>query len=168
MALATLTSVEPRDRDAPADLLDAALTHLGWTRDDLEPAIPAALAFAGAWHLVLPLASRATLARMTYDFDAMRGLMEANDLTTVQVVWREDAHTFHARDPFAVGGVVEDPATGAAAAALGGLLRSRSLVDVPADVVIHQGHDMGRPSRLDVHIPEAGGIRVSGTAVPLD
>ena len=52
--------------------------------------------------------------------------MLANDLTTVDLVHREDEHTFHARNPFPVGGVVEDPATGAAAAAFGAYLETRA------------------------------------------
>ena len=52
--------------------------------------------------------------------------MLAHDLTTVDLVQREDETTFHARNPFPVGGVVEDPATGAAAAAFGAYLASRS------------------------------------------
>jgi PhzF family phenazine biosynthesis protein len=63
--------------------------------------------------------------------------------------------------------VVEDPATGVAAAALGGYLRDRHHVETPTDIVIHQGDDMGRPSLLLVHIPDDGGIRVRGTAVPI-
>ena len=55
--------------------------------------------------------------------------MAARDWTTVQLVWREDADAFHARDPFPPGGVVEDPATGAAAAAFGGYLRALGLVE---------------------------------------
>jgi PhzF family phenazine biosynthesis protein len=93
--------------------------------------------------------------------------MAARDWTTVQLVWREDAATFHARDPFPPGGVVEDPATGAAAAALGGYLRELGLVQAPATLTIHQGDDLGRPSLLRVDVPPRGGIRVSGTAVPL-
>ena len=50
--------------------------------------------------------------------------MLEHDLTTVDLVHREDATTFHARNPFPVGGVVEDPATGAAAAAFGAYLRA--------------------------------------------
>ena len=61
----------------------------------------------------------------------------------------------------------EDPATGAAAAALGGLLRDRGHLTAPADLVVHQGVDMGRPSLLAVHIPEEGGIKVGGTAALL-
>src|SRR3712207_7080150 len=64
------------------------------------------------------------------------------DLTTVDLVWREDATTFHARNPFPVGGVVEDPATGAAAAAFGHYLREIGAVTPPTTITIHQGVDM--------------------------
>lgn len=164
---AGLISVPPEQRDIAAADLDDALVTFGWDRDHLDPDLPAAEAFAGAWHLVLAVRSRSTLARMEYDFEALRHWMAARGLTTVQVVWRDDPHTFHARNPFPVGGVVEDPATGAAAAALGGYLRAHGAVAPPATVMIHQGHDMGRPSTLRVDIPVTGGIRVSGTAVHL-
>ncbi len=58
-------------------------------------------------------------------------------------------------------------ATGAAAAALGGYLRDARLVTVPTTILIRQGEAMGRPSRLTVEIPAAGGIVVTGTAVPI-
>jgi PhzF family phenazine biosynthesis protein len=89
--------------------------------------------------------------------------------TTVHLVWRETETVFHARDPFPPGGVVEDPATGAAAAAFGAYLRSLDLVTPPVRVTIHQGHDMGRPSRLLVDVPSGNrsGIKVSGTATPI-
>ncbi len=165
--VAALTSVEPRDEDVADAVLDAALGCFGWMRDDLDPRLPPAVAFAGAHHLVLPLRSRSMLAAMAYDFEALRDLMLEHDWTTVAVVLRESDEVWHARNPFPVGGVVEDPATGAAAAALGGYLRSRGLVEVPARLVVHQGDDLGRPSLLHVDIPEAGGITVSGTAVPI-
>lgn len=164
---ATLTSVAPEQRDCPPDLLERILPSFGWSTRELDPALPPALSYAGAWHLILPLAQRATLAAMSYDFDAVRQAMADHELTTLQIVWREDPSTFHARDPFPVGGVVEDPATGAAAAALGAYLRQRHLIETPADIVVHQGHDMGRPSLLTVHVPADGGIRVTGTAVPI-
>jgi PhzF family phenazine biosynthesis protein len=95
-------------------------------------------------------------------------MMLAHELTTFQLVWREGRLRFHARDPFAVGGVVEDPATGAAAAAFGAYLRERGEIVAPATFEIIQGVEMGRPSLLTVSI-ESGeaGVRVSGTAVPI-
>ena len=73
------------------------------------------------------------------------------------------------RNPFPPGGVVEDPATGAAAAALGGYLRELGLVDLPATLTLRQGADMGRPGLLTVTIPRdaTSGIEVSGTAVQI-
>jgi PhzF family phenazine biosynthesis protein len=165
---ASLTSVEPRRTAVPDTLLDASLAALGWRRDELDPAIPPARAYAGAWHLVLAAAKAERLATLDYDYDRLKALMLADGLTTVQLIWREGPALFHARDPFPVGGVVEDPATGAAAAALGGYLRARGLVTPPATLLIRQGEAMGRPSRLHVTIPPAGGIVVSGTAVHLD
>ncbi len=126
------------------------------------------LAWAGAWHLVIAVSARATLDALSYDYEALEALMLDADLTTLQLVWREDAHTFHARDPFPVGGVVEDPATGAAAAALGGYLRDAGIIEAPFTFVIHQGVAMGRPSRIEVQVPAEGGITVTGTAVVLD
>ena len=169
-AEATLTSVPPKHAPAPAPLLSAVLRALHWRADELDPSVPPALAYAGAWHLVIAAASAERLGRLDYEYDTLKTLMlQSNpELTTIQLVWRESANVFHARDPFPVGGVVEDPATGAAAAALGGYLRAARLIDVPADVLIRQGEAMGRPSRLRVRIPITGGISVSGHAVEVE
>ncbi|MEM9557370.1 MAG: PhzF family phenazine biosynthesis isomerase [Acidobacteriota bacterium] len=165
---AALTSVDPRHEPAPDALLDATLAALGWSRDELEPSIAPARAFAGAWHLVLATRDAARLADLRYDFDALEALMRADDLTTLQLIWRESDEVVHSRNPFPVGGVVEDPATGAAAAALGGYLRDAGLLAAPVRFVIRQGEAMGRPSRLEVDVPAHGGIVVRGTAVPIE
>lgn len=164
---ATLVSVAPRHEAAPAVLLRDVLAALDWRHDELDPALPPARAYAGAWHLVLAVADAGRLARLDYDFPRLKAVMQAEGLTTLQLVWREHATLYHARNPFPVGGVVEDPATGAAAAALGGYLRDARLLDAPAQLLVRQGEAMGRPSRLHVGIPAHGGISVSGTAVPI-
>lgn len=166
---ATLTSVPPRVDPADDADVDEALAALGWHESDLDPALPPRVAFAGASHLVLAAATRQRLGDLDYDFPRLDALMNARGWTTVQLVWRESAAVFHARNPFPPGGVVEDPATGAAAAALGGYLRALALVDVPASLTVHQGDDLGRPSLLRVDVPAdpASGIRVSGHAVPM-
>jgi len=67
-------------------------------------------------------------------------------------------------------GIIEDPATGSAAAAFGGYLAARE----PAGTgtlrwVVEQGFEMGRPSILHVEVDTANGkvtaVRVGGTAV---
>lgn len=166
---ATLTSVRPEVRDPDVALADAALAAMGWDRSVLDAAFPAACAFAGAWHLMLGLRDRAALSRLSYDFGRLGAVMRDAGLTTIHVFWRQYESRYAARNPFPVGGVVEDPATGAAAAAFGAYLRHYRLVDCPARIEIVQGEDMGRPSLLVVDIPEPveSGIQVTGHAVRL-
>lgn len=164
---AELTSPAADSRELSDDLLDELLGCFGWDRDVLDGGLPPAIGHGGAHHPVLALRDRATLAAMDYDFPVLRSLMQREDWTTVQVVWREEPAIFHARDPFPVGGVVEDPATGAAAAALGAYLRDRGELPDDGRFTVHQGHDMGRPSLLHVDASGDGGVRVAGTAVPI-
>ncbi|MBC9712458.1 PhzF family phenazine biosynthesis isomerase [Streptomyces sp. TRM66268-LWL] len=165
---ATLTSVEPHIEDVdPADLTEA-LAALDWAAEDLDPALPPRIAFAGNNHLVISAATRERLAALDYDFERLKSLMERLDLTTVQLVHRAGETTFHVRDPFPIGGVVEDPATGAAAVAFGAYARELALVKEESVLTLHQGEDMGRPGVLTVTL-RAGDprVRVSGTAVAI-
>jgi PhzF family phenazine biosynthesis protein len=161
---ATLTSVAPRTAELGDADLAALLAALRWAPGDLDPALPPRLAFAGAWHPIVAAGTRERLTALDYDFDALAALMAERVWTTVDLVYRESADLFHARNPFPPGGVVEDPATGAAAAAFGGYLRELRLVSPPATVTVRQGEDLGRPSVLTVTIPAGpdAGIRVSG------
>jgi PhzF family phenazine biosynthesis protein len=126
---------------------------------------PPGLAHAGNDHLVLPLASRARLAHLAYDLAAGRALMAAHGLVTIVLAWAEEAARFHARNAFAIGGVLEDPATGAGTAALAGYLRDLGWPH-GGRITVVQGEDMGRRSLLTAGIPDAPGsaIRVAGTA----
>jgi PhzF family phenazine biosynthesis protein len=160
---ATLTSVATRTREL--DDLDLLLAALGWAVADLDPELPPRVAYAGAWHPVIAVRTRERLADLAYDVPALTALMTARDWTTIQLVWRESVDRFHVRDPFPVGGVYEDPATGAAAAALGGYLRERGATGV---LHLSQGDDMGRPGRITVTlVPGEAGVRVTGAAVPI-
>jgi PhzF family phenazine biosynthesis protein len=167
---ATLTSVTPRTADLGDDDLRHLLAALGWSHSDLDPALPPRVAYAGAWHPVLAAATHDRLRALDYDFDALAALMDDRGWTTVDLVWRASPTVFHARNPFPPGGVVEDPATGAAAAAFGGYLREGSHVELPAEITVFQGEDMGRPGVLEVGIPagHSSGIHVTGTAVALE
>jgi PhzF family phenazine biosynthesis protein len=167
---ATLTSVAPRTVDLDDSDRAQLLGALGWREGDLDADLPPRVAFAGAWHPILAAATRERLADLDYDFDGLAALMSCRQWTTIDLVWRESATVFHARNPFPPGGVVEDPATGAAAAAFGGYLRELDLVALPTTLTIHQGDDLGRPGVLSVDISaEPGdGIAVTGTATPLN
>jgi PhzF family phenazine biosynthesis protein len=165
---ATLTTVSTWVREPEPALVAGTLALLGWRADELDPALPPAVGFAGAKHLILAARDLSRLERLEYPFEPLQALMLEHDLTTIQLVWRESPDRFRARDPFPVGGVVEDPATGAAAAALGAYLRARGEITPPASFEIVQGVEMGRPSRLTVSVvPGEEGVRVSGNAVTI-
>ncbi len=164
---ASLVSVTPTHQAEEDVLMERALDILGWNTDDLDPAIPPAKAFAGAWHLVIAARLPSRLASLNYDFDALKSLMLEYELTTLQLVWRESDDVFHSRNPFPVGGVVEDPATGAAAAAFGGYLRYAGLIHAPRQLTIRQGEAMGSPSIIKVYIPATGGVHVTGATLEI-
>jgi PhzF family phenazine biosynthesis protein len=162
---AALQSPPTWSRPAAPELVADALSLFGYHDADLDPRIPPGLAHAGANHLVLALASRDLLAAMRYDLEAGRALMEKYGLTTIVLAWVENPQRFHTRNPFAIGGVYEDPATGAGTAALAGYLRDLGWQHGGAIDVV-QGEDMGMRSllRAEIGAEPGGSIRVSGTA----
>ncbi|MET0974421.1 MAG: PhzF family phenazine biosynthesis protein [Leifsonia sp.] len=165
---ASFTSVEPDVAPVPSDVEDELLHLLGLTRDDLDARYPLLSSYAGNWHPILVLRERAAFDAFTFDPRAVRTLMDAQGWRgTVSVLFAIAPTVFEARNLFPVGAITEDPATGSAAASLGGYLRATGSVAVPAHVEIRQGAHVGRASVLDVTIPATGGIVVSGTATPI-
>jgi PhzF family phenazine biosynthesis protein len=163
---AAFTSAEPEVVAFDDDVLDALLALLDVGRDDLDPGFPPRIAFAGNWHPVLVFASRERFDGFGFDPVALRALMDAQGWAgTVTTLFAVSSHEFEARNLFPVGVITEDPATGSAAASVGGYLRALGLA--PERVLINQGAHVGRPSLLTVDIPPSGGILVSGTAVEI-
>jgi PhzF family phenazine biosynthesis protein len=161
--VAALQSPPTRSAAARPDLVEKALALFGYRRDQLDPALPPAEIHAGADHLLLALKGRADLAAMSYDLDAGRTLMREHGLVTIMLVHRLSDTEFDVRNAFASGGVLEDPATGAAAAAFSGYLRDLSWPHRNRIRII-QGEDMGARSVIEAQFTGEPGssIRVSG------
>lgn len=165
---AALTSPPTWTRLPPADYVARVLAEFGLGEGDLDPHLPVRLIHAGANHLVVALKDRRRLSQLGYAFARGAALQAEQSLATFLFVTAESRTRFHARNPFAIGGVYEDPATGAAAAALAGYLRDiRWLEEGTIEVV--QGEDMGRPSLIHASFgPEPGSpIRISGLTAPI-
>ena len=162
---AALQSPPTKSGPANPEAVKDALALLGYAPNDLDPRIPPAFIHGGADHLLLALGSRAKLAAMDYELGHGRALMEKYGLVTIALVYAGTDTLFHARNAFASGGVLEDPATGAAAAALSGYLRDINWPHESA-IDIVQGEDMGARSLLRAEFTDKAGssIRVSGTA----
>jgi trans-2,3-dihydro-3-hydroxyanthranilate isomerase len=134
---------------------------------------PEAVASGGTPFTIIPLASRTALARAKLRLDLWERLL-ANS-------WAPEVYPI-CFDPELPGsdlrvrmfapaiGIAEDPATGAAATALGGYLAARAAQrDGTLAWVVEQGFEMCRPSILNVEADKANGkltaVRVGGQAV---
>ena len=106
------------------------------------------------------------------EFDYLQVRREALSRATpsatahASVFWWEPAeHTAHVRVFAGSSGVAEDPATGSAALGLGLYLVINGLLPAEgtSSYTVHQGHHMGRPSRLDCTVTARGGVAAGAT-----
>tara|TARA_R110002096_G_scaffold151307_1_gene313718 strand:- start:364 stop:1218 length:855 start_codon:yes stop_codon:yes gene_type:complete len=168
--LVALQSPKTSSQDVSEAFVDSFLQHFNFGKEALDPAFPVRIASGGARHLILMLKDKPTLEKMAYEFEPVKALMLENSFATISLLYRDAEGLFHSRNAFASGGVYEDPATGAAAAALAGYLRDINWPEADPDngysFDILQGEDMGSPSSLRVSFTEVPGssIRVSGEA----
>ena len=119
------------------------------------------IASCGAPFVLAEVADATTLAAAAPDAAAFRAHLPSATAVGIHLYTRLDAQRLRTRMFAPLGGVAEDPATGAANVALGGLLLHRGGGE-SLDVAIEQGIEMGRPSLLHVAARRAAdGIRVS-------
>jgi PhzF family phenazine biosynthesis protein len=159
----TLQSPETHSEDIPKEFEGKILAAFNLKPEDINSAFPIRIGFTGGRYLIIIVKDRQILTDMSYPFDEVRAFMAEQDLVTISLLWQESDSLFHSRNAFASGGVYEDPATGAAAAALAGYLRDLQWQG-NNEFVIRQGEDMGMPSRLLVKYgPKIGeSVAVSG------
>ncbi len=138
---------------------------LSLKNDDLDPRLPPARIHGGSDHIMLAIHDRARLAEMAYDLDEGRDVMRQHGVVTIMLVHAGDDRAFPVGNAFASGGVLEDPATGAAAAAFTGYLRDLGWPH-GGSFTIRQGDDMGAPSVIEVGLSDEVGspVHVSGNA----
>jgi trans-2,3-dihydro-3-hydroxyanthranilate isomerase len=144
--------------DDPAGLAWA----LGLSDGDLATdQLPAQVVSTGAGHLLVPAVSRAAVDRAQPDDAALTAYLrdiggQGCYLVTLDTL--DPLATAYARFFNPSVGNREDSATGSAAGPLACHLLAHRIVDAGATVVIEQGHAMGRPSRIEVHLD--GGVPV--------
>jgi trans-2,3-dihydro-3-hydroxyanthranilate isomerase len=172
-AYAELTAAKlPQAAGAPPSH-EAIATALSLTPGDIGFGAHAPCLFnAGNAFLFVPLASRRALATARVNSSAWEAVQAQCGVGAYLYCGPEDegGADYHAR-LFAPGdGIVEDPATGSAAATLPGpLLEAGALAEGANAITIAQGEDMGRPSRIALFADVAAGaisqVRVGGQAV---
>lgn len=138
------------------------------TDDDISGDAPISRISAGADMIMIPLKSRERLAQLDYDVPAGAELLNAHNIIGAYFVFKESDDSYQVRMAFPTGGIFEDPATGAAAAALSGWLRDSGRKT--GKITIIQAEDTGSASRLTcISTPEKGApVRVSGATRRLE
>lgn len=159
------------DRQGLADALGLKLGDLGFENH------VASIWSAGVPFLLLPLHNLATVQSVEFDpmlWERAAPLVEGR-LTSAYVYCRGGVHhaaRFHARMFSPDMGISEDPATGAAVAALAGAIHHfDALPDGHHPYLIEQGVEMGRPSFIHLHMDvkeqAIARARIGGQAVKL-
>jgi trans-2,3-dihydro-3-hydroxyanthranilate isomerase len=147
------------DRLAPA---------IGLTPDELQlPGFRPVVYSAGVPIAFAPVSGLAAIARCRPDTAQIAAALADSGARAVFVFCRETAEpasSFHAR-MFAPGlGITEDPATGAAVAAFAGVLTRFDPQDGERTLVVEQGYEMGRPSRITLTLSTAS-ARIDGASI---
>ena len=123
---------------------------------------------AGVPYTFVPVKNREALARALPQANEWGGAFGGNAHRSAYLYTRDVAeagHAFATRMFFPLNSIVEDPATGSAAAAFAGVV---ALFDQPEDgdhtLVLEQGYQMGRPSQITLGLDMAGG-RLAGASI---
>jgi trans-2,3-dihydro-3-hydroxyanthranilate isomerase len=160
-ARATFDIPRPSAKEADATDTAAMAAALGLTSADLDlDGFAAERWSAGNPFTFLPLRGLDAMKRCRVDLARFDAAFGGGNHAAAFVFCREtaEAHSFHARMFAPVMGVLEDPATGSAAAAFSGYLAAHGgYRDGEHLVRIEQGYEMGRPSLIDLTLKIAGG-----------
>jgi trans-2,3-dihydro-3-hydroxyanthranilate isomerase len=167
-----LPRLPEKDADAPAAAEMAE--SLGLSADDIALAQgPAERWSAGNPFWIVPIRSLDAMSRCAVDRQRFDRVFSRGARAAVFLVSRETAdagNAFHARMFAPAFGILEDPATGSAAAAFAGYLAAHGgYADGGHEVRIEQGYEMGRPSLIELTLHIAAGqlhsAAIAGDAV---
>ena len=165
----TLRAKAPATRENDRDLSELASAlglHVGDIR--CEPGGPRPLwVNTGVEQLLVPLASADAVRRVQPQAEHLRHFVSSMGKRQFLVFAPTGAQELLARFFFENGAVVlEDPATGSACANLGGWYLSTGAAG-PRRMVVSQGEQLSRPSRLQLELDAEGRIYVAGRVVEL-
>ncbi len=148
---------------------DAIAQATGLHPDDFDRSLPIETISTGLSFTVTPLKSLAIIQRMRVDFGRAAEYLERTKGKFLYFVARETvdpAARLHARMFFYNG---EDPATGSAAGCTAAWMVAHGVVKSDERVLIEQGIEMKRPSKIFVRAAKDGdrivNVRVGGNAI---
>ena len=162
-----MTQVDPtfgvqHDREALA-------RAIGLSVEDFDPTLPAETVSTGLPYVITPLRSLSMLQKLRVDLHGASDYLEKTGSKFLYFVSRETVDpgaTLHARMLFYNG---EDPATGSAAGCAAAWIVAHGVAEPDKRVLIEQGVEMLRPSRIFVRAARRDNrivnVRVGGNAI---
>jgi trans-2,3-dihydro-3-hydroxyanthranilate isomerase len=148
---------------------EAVARALGISSDDFDPQLPIETVSTGLPFTVTPLKSLAVIQHLHVDVKRAQEYLEKTKGKFFYFVSRETVDSragLHARMFFYNG---EDPATGSAAGCAAAWMAAHGVAEPDQQVLIEQGVEMRRPSRIYVRAGRDGNrvvnVRVGGSSV---
>jgi trans-2,3-dihydro-3-hydroxyanthranilate isomerase len=159
----------PEFRDSGVDPASIAGV-LSLDAEEIDPRYPIQAVSVGVPFLIVPIRSLEALGRAKIDGPRWSAALEKTWAPETFLFTPTSENEFRARMFAPTMGIVEDPATGSACACLGAYLATHErTADGTRSYTVHQGVEMGRPSRLELSVDLAGGVvtsvRVGGATV---
>jgi trans-2,3-dihydro-3-hydroxyanthranilate isomerase len=149
----------------------AVAAALNLTIDDLDPNLPIQTVSTGMPFCIVPLRSLEVAARLAIPQPAAQAYLAGTDAKFFHCITRASSNSaadWHARMQFYNG---EDPATGSASGCAIAYLVRHSLAASDQPIVIEQGVEMLRPSRIHVQATLSHGsvtnVQVGGRTIPI-
>lgn len=144
---------------------------LGLALDDLDPALPIQTVSTGMPFCIVPLRSMDVASRLKIPYARAQAYLDNSDAKFFHCITRAPSVTgadWHARMQFYNG---EDPATGSASGCVIAYLVRHGLAGSGQPLIIEQGIEMLRPSRIHVQATIAGDVVsevfVGGRTIPV-
>ncbi|MHA7963723.1 PhzF family phenazine biosynthesis protein [Paenibacillus sp. CAU 1782] len=144
---------------------------MGIEVSDLETELPTVYGSTGTWTLLIPVKTLAAIKKMVPDNQRFPSILKEMPRASIHPFCLEThdpnahMHARHFSSPYS--GTVEDPVTGTASGVMGAYYaRYINKQNSSFNLLIEQGHEMGRDGRVRVRVGENGDlIEVTGNAV---
>jgi len=160
-----MLNLEPAEFEAASIDADQLRTLFGGSPDDLESSLPVEFTASDFSHLVIPLATLASVQSLAPDFDRLNDYCEKADIDTVILFCQqtvEPENTVHCREFAPRVGTPEVPAAGTTNRALACYLARHGLfnaqADAPCIVRAEQGYEIDRPSLVTTRMALDGNV----------
>ena len=154
------------------ETVDQVADALSINPGEIDSRFPLQIVSTGFPALYVPLTSLSVIQRVELNFTVLREVLGGVDMIYVFTgETREPESTVYSRAFAPFIGIPEDPATGSAAGALGAyLVRHKVIENLDSSaIVIEQGFEMSRPSKIQVSVGQTDGeinsIKVGGQAI---